>query len=209
VTLGENKSIGSMTEHQRIAVAAMLTARARAGSESRRSEPGPVLLGESLLALGARLAGSSRVLRVSLRPARDSAFEGNGNRGVMSTPPHGHSAVHDGAARGQLSADISSAVVHLFSKHTGRGPTKARTTLDADLVVVLLQDNMTKGEKSLVHAGRAAEVLQIRRTFQETMRPELVGVVERLTKRNVVSFMSANDIGPDAAAEIFLLDDAI
>jgi uncharacterized protein YbcI len=127
----------------------------------------------------------------------------------MSTPPHGHSAVHDSAARGQLSADISSAVVHLFSKHTGRGPTKARTTLDADLVVVLLQDNMTKGEKSLVHAGRAAEVLQIRRTFQETMRPELVGAVERLTKRNVVSFMSANDIGPDAAAEIFLLDDTI
>jgi uncharacterized protein YbcI len=127
----------------------------------------------------------------------------------MSTPPRDDSAIQDGAARGQLGAEISSAVVHLFSKHTGRGPTKARTTLDADLVVVLLQDNMTKGEKSLVHAGRAAEVLQIRRTFQETMRPELVGAVERLTKRNVVSFMSANDIDPDAAAEIFLLDRAL
>ena len=68
---------------------------------------------------------------------------------------------------------------------------------------------MTKGEKSLVHAGKAAEVLQIRRTFQETMRPELVEAVERLTKRNVVSFMSANDIDPDAAAEIFLLDRAL
>jgi uncharacterized protein YbcI len=127
----------------------------------------------------------------------------------MSTPPPDDSAVHDGATRGQLSADISSAVVRLFSKHTGRGPTKARTTLDAELVVVLLQNNMTKGEKSLVHAGKAAEVLQIRRTFQETMRPELIEAVERLTKRNVVSFMSANDVNPDAAAEIFLLDQAI
>lgn len=127
----------------------------------------------------------------------------------MSTPRHDHAAVQEGAARGQLSADISSAVVHLFLKHTGRGPTKARTTLDADLVVVLLQDNMTKGEKSLVHAGKGAEVLQIRRTFQETMRAELVEAVERLTGRNVVSFMSANDIDPDAAAEIFLLDQAI
>jgi uncharacterized protein YbcI len=127
----------------------------------------------------------------------------------MSTPRQDESAVQGGAARGQLSADISSAVVHLFSKHTGRGPTKARTTLDADLVVVLLRDNMTKGEKSLVHAGKAAEVLQIRRTFQETMRAELVEAVERLTKRNVVSFMSANDVNPDAAAEIFLLDQAI
>jgi uncharacterized protein YbcI len=127
----------------------------------------------------------------------------------MSTPPEDRSAFHDGTARGQLSADISSAVVHLFSKHTGRGPTKARTTLDADLVVVLLQDNMTKGEKSLVRAGKAAEVLQIRRTFQETMRPELVEAVETRTKRNVVSFMSANDVDPDAAAEIFLLDHSI
>jgi uncharacterized protein YbcI len=127
----------------------------------------------------------------------------------MSTPLEDNSALHDGAARGQLSADISSAVVHLFSKHTGRGPTKARTTLDADLVVVLLQNNMTKGEKSLVDAGKAAEVLQIRRTFQETMRGELVEAVETLTKRNVVSFMSANDVEPDAAAEIFLLDQSI
>jgi len=140
---------------------------------------------------------------------RDSASEGNGNRDFMSNPPRDNSDVQDAAARGQLSAEISSAVVRLFSKHTGRGPTKARTTLDADLVVVLLQNNMTKGEKSLVHAGKGAEVLQIRRTFQETMRPELVEAVERLTKRNVVSFMSANDIDPDAAAEIFLLDHAL
>jgi uncharacterized protein YbcI len=140
---------------------------------------------------------------------RDFAFEGNGNRVVMSTPSRDSSGVQDGAARGQLSADISSAVVHLFSKHTGRGPTKARTTLDADLVVVLLRDNMTKGEKSLVQAGKAAQVLEIRRTFQETMRPELVDAVETLTRRNVVSFMSANDVDPDAAAEIFLLDRAI
>jgi uncharacterized protein YbcI len=151
---------------------------------------------------------SSRVLRVSLRLARDFAFEGNENRDAVFIPDD-KSAFQDGAARGQLCADISTAVVHLFSKHTGRGPTKARTTLDADLVVVLLQDNMTKGEKSLVNAGKAAEVLQIRRTFQETMRPELVEAVERLTKRTVVSFMSANDIDPDAAAEIFLLDHAI
>jgi len=56
-------------------------------------------------------------------------------------------------------------------------------------VVVLLQNNMTKGEKSL--AGKTAEVLQTRRTFQQTMRPELAEAAERVTKRNVVSFMSA------------------
>ena len=38
------------------------------------------------------------------------------------------------------------------------------------------------------------------------MRPSLIEAIEGLTDRTVVSFMSANDIDPDAAAEIFLMD---
>jgi uncharacterized protein YbcI len=72
--------------------------------------------------------------------------------------------------------------------------------------VVILRDSMTKGERSLVEAGKDAEVLQLRRSFQETMRVDLVAVVERLTASNVQVFMSANHIAPDTAAEIFLTD---
>src|SRR3954464_4322880 len=112
----------------------------------------------------------------------------------------------DAPGRGPVSAAISRAVVRLFSEHTGRGPTKARTTIDGDLVVVLLHDSMTRAEKTLVPAGKPAEVLRIRRTFQETMRPSLIEAVEGLTERTVLSFMSANDVDPDAAAEIFVMD---
>jgi uncharacterized protein YbcI len=110
------------------------------------------------------------------------------------------------AGQGRLAATISAAVVHVFAEHTGRGPTKARTTLDANMIVVLLQDNLTKAERALVEAGKDAEVLHLRRTFQDTMRLDLVGVVERLTARRVQAFMSANHIAPDTAAEIFLMD---
>ena len=74
---------------------------------------------------------------------------------------------------------------------------------------MLLHDSMTHGEQTLAQAGKEAEVLQIRRTFQETMRPSLVEAVEGLTERTVVTFMSANAIDPDAAAEIFVLDRAV
>lgn len=110
---------------------------------------------------------------------------------------------------GQLAAAISRAVVHLFSEHTGRGPTKARTTIDGELVVVVMRDNMTQGERVLVQRGRETEVLQLRRAFQETIREDLVAVIERLTERKVRAFMSANHARPDAAAEIFLLDGAV
>jgi len=118
----------------------------------------------------------------------------------------------DGSSRddpGRVAAAISTAVVHVFSDHTGRGPTRARTTIDGETVVVILQDGLTKAEQSLIEAGKHAEVLELRRTFQETMRDDLVAAVERLTARSVRVFMSANHIAPDAAAEVFLLDSKI
>jgi uncharacterized protein YbcI len=109
----------------------------------------------------------------------------------------------------RIAAAISRAVVQLFSEHTGRGPTKARTTVDGELVVVLLRDSMTHGERALVQRGKEAEVLQLRRAFQDAMSQDLVAVVERLTERSVRGFMSANHAQPDLAAEIFVLDGAI
>jgi uncharacterized protein YbcI len=107
---------------------------------------------------------------------------------------------------GQLAAAISTAVVHVMSEHTGRGPTKARTTIDGELVVVILRETMTKGERALVMGGKDAQVLQLRGAFQDNMRHDLVAVIERLTERHVEAFMSANHTKPDAGAEIFLLD---
>ncbi len=108
--------------------------------------------------------------------------------------------------RSQLTAAISTAVVHVFSQYTGRGPTKARTTIDGELVIVILREGMTKGERALISGGKSDEVLQLRRAFQDNMRHDLVAVIERLTERHVEAFMSANHIDPDAGAEIFLLD---
>jgi uncharacterized protein YbcI len=65
---------------------------------------------------------------------------------------------------------------------------------------------MTKAERSLAQAGKDAEVLRLRRSFQETMSSDLIAAVERLTRAGVQAFMSANHIEPDTAAEIFLLD---
>jgi uncharacterized protein YbcI len=112
----------------------------------------------------------------------------------------------DARDRGPLAASISTAVVHLFTEHTGRGPTRARTTIDGDLVVVILQDGLTKAERALVRAGKGEVVLRLRRAFQDTMSDELIAAVEDLTQRTVQAFMSANHTEPDAAAEIFLLD---
>jgi uncharacterized protein YbcI len=116
---------------------------------------------------------------------------------------------NESPSSGQLNAAVSSAVVGLFSKHVGRGPTKARTTIDGNLVVVLLRDGMTTAERNLVRAGREAEVQQLRRAFQDTMQADLVDTVERLTNGKVSAFMSVNHSDPDVAAEIFVMDGSV
>jgi uncharacterized protein YbcI len=107
---------------------------------------------------------------------------------------------------GELNAAISNAVVALLSEYTGRGPTKAQTTIRNNVVVVLLHDTLTKGERALVSRGREDKVLELRSEFQSAMREEAMDVIGRLTGRKVTAFMSANHIDPDLAAEMFVLD---
>ncbi len=107
---------------------------------------------------------------------------------------------------GSLAADVSREMVRLMSRFTGRGPTKARTTLDTNVLVVLLEDTLTKAEKNLVAAGEEEAVLHMRRTFQETMHDDAVAKIEELTGRRVVSFLCDTDVQNDVAAEVFVFD---
>jgi uncharacterized protein YbcI len=117
----------------------------------------------------------------------------------MTDPPTEH------GRNGGVAAAISNLTVHLLSEYTGRGPTRARTHLSDDLVVVVLKDALTKGERSLIRDGEHDRVLDTRQAFQRTMREDLAGGVAELTGREVIAFMSANHIDPDMGVEIFIL----
>jgi uncharacterized protein YbcI len=110
------------------------------------------------------------------------------------------------AQDGSVAADISRGAVQLLREYTGRGPTKARTVIAKDTVAIVLADTLTKGERSLVGMGEQAHVLRTRHNFQQLMRDDLIGLVERLSGRNVEVFFSDNHVEPDYALEFFLLE---
>jgi uncharacterized protein YbcI len=110
--------------------------------------------------------------------------------------------VHDG----ELAAAISNAVVKALARTTGRGPTKAKTTLGENGVFVVLQDSLTVGERTLTDAGQGAVVLDLRRRWQSVMETDLSDEIEQLTGRKVIGFMSDNHIDPDLAVEVFVLE---
>jgi uncharacterized protein YbcI len=103
---------------------------------------------------------------------------------------------------------ISTSTVRLLHEYTGRGPTKAKTVINDDVVTVLLADTLTTGERTLVDNGRSDRVLQLRHDYQLTMRDDLIGIVERQLERKVIAFMSQNHIDPDLAVEVFVLEPA-
>jgi uncharacterized protein YbcI len=111
----------------------------------------------------------------------------------------------DRPVRGELAAAISSGVVRLMREYIGRGPTKARTYIEGELIAVVLEDTLTKGERSLVHDGEAELVLSSRKAYQRTMRTDLIALVEGLSGREVVAFLSDNHLDPDVAVESFVL----
>ena len=102
-------------------------------------------------------------------------------------------------------SQICDAAVRLLREYTGRGPTKAKATINGDSVMVLLGDTLTRGERQLVATGKGDRVLQLRHDFQMVMRDELVEAVENAVGRKVIAFMSQNHIDPDLAVEIFIL----
>ena len=112
------------------------------------------------------------------------------------------------AVRGGVTSAISDAMASLLSRHTGRGATSSRTTFTRDLIVCVMGDSLTKGEKSLVQYGRPEAVLSIRSVYQESMEQEAISIVEELSGRRVTAFMSNNYIDPDLAVEIFILQPA-
>ena len=106
---------------------------------------------------------------------------------------------------GSKLAAISNHVVRVVSEYTGRGPTKARSYLNDDIVTVVLQDTLTRGERSLVGDGIDELVLTMRKAYQDTMRDDLIAGIEAILDRKVTAFLSANHITPDVAVEVFLL----
>jgi len=110
----------------------------------------------------------------------------------------GDGRAEDGATRAEASpsAQISRSIVQLLARYTGRGPTRAKTVIDASHAILLLEEALTTGEQSLVAAGEGESVRRQREHFHRLMRDEAVAAVESATGRRVRVVLC--DLDPEA-----------
>ncbi len=106
---------------------------------------------------------------------------------------------------GDVLTAISDGLVALLKEFYGRGPTRAKSYYEDDLVVCVLRGGFSRVEQTLLEGGRTAAVIQQRMEFQEVMRDRFTGVIAKATGRPVIGFMSGNQQDPDMMCEVFIL----
>jgi uncharacterized protein YbcI len=113
----------------------------------------------------------------------------------------------DRSSLGEMRATIANEIVRLQAEYYGKGPTRAKTYIVEDLVVVVLEESFTRAEKTLAQRGEREAIEHIRRRFQQQMADEFTSVVEQATGRKIRVFLSETNIDQDVSVETFLLAD--
>jgi uncharacterized protein YbcI len=119
--------------------------------------------------------------------------------GRMAAPQHPLSG------EALLSA-VTEAMIVLHKQYHQREPVTAKTLLlGDDLIACVLGGVYTDVEKTMIELQRTTIVQETRNAFQNAMQHKFIGVVERLSGRGVLAFISNHHVGPDIEIELFML----
>jgi len=106
----------------------------------------------------------------------------------------------------QLTDAISEAMVALYAEFYGAQHTTATTYINDNVVVSILEGILSAHESDQIADGASSDVIDGRVAFQKDTEDEFTAAVERLTRRSVTAFMSANQTTPGIASELFFLE---
>ena len=95
----------------------------------------------------------------------------------------------------------------MLREHYGRGPTSAKTyVLDDIIVVVMRGSGFSPLEQTIMDSGEPELVIAMREDFQRVMARRFRQMIEDLTGRNVVAFVSRVHVEPDITMQSFFID---
>lgn len=101
---------------------------------------------------------------------------------------------------------ISREILRVHEESYGYGASDVKVVVAEDLVVVVLDVDITRAEETLLEAGKGQAVRSNREAFQRAIEPVFKAVVERATGRRVVAFLSQMHTDPLFSVEFFRLE---
>jgi uncharacterized protein YbcI len=116
---------------------------------------------------------------------------------------------HPGEERHALLREISTKMAAIQKNAFGKGPVGAKSYLFDDLLLIVMREGLTTAEKTMLDFGRHDLVREFRQQFENEMTSRIVGMVEDLTDRKVLTYQSQVMFDPDVIVELFVFDRAI
>lgn len=115
---------------------------------------------------------------------------------------------HDAASEqpSGLLARISNEMVRAQKQYFGRGPVKAKSYLLDDFLLIVMRGGFLPVERTMIEAGKEDVVRQYRQDFENEMTERLIGKMQELTGRKIVTYQSQTLVDPEIVIEIFFFD---
>ena len=127
----------------------------------------------------------------------------------MPDPAGVPNPAHERETGPDLLAAISREMVRAMKTFYGKGPVKAKSYLIDDFLLVVMRGGQTPAEETMIEAGREDSVRSFRQEFENEMAERLIGTVEQLTGRKVVTYQSQILFKPAIVCELFFFDDLV
>lgn len=107
-------------------------------------------------------------------------------------------------SKGQIEAEISTAITQFERDYLGRGPKEARTFVIQDMILIRLKGILTPAEEKLASEKDGAQLLkQVRTRLIESSRPLLEQIVKDKTGAQIISLHT--DFSSRTGERIFAL----
>jgi uncharacterized protein YbcI len=102
--------------------------------------------------------------------------------------------------------DISAGMTRLYSEHFGREPATVETHFASpNLLICVLYGSLTPVERSLRDVGERQRLRDLRLILQHSAESQFRAIVETVSGRRVLGFMSGMDVNLDHSCEVFTL----
>jgi hypothetical protein len=116
------------------------------------------------------------------------------------------SVIGERASGNGLPAELTEALVSLWTQYAGRPPSRARTEVRGNVVTCVLVDAVGDYNRSMIAPQTGDTVQGVGKLTAAAYKRDAVAAVVRLTRQRVASFISSHDRDTDVATEVFTLE---
>jgi hypothetical protein len=114
--------------------------------------------------------------------------------------------VGDRASGNGLPAEVTGALVSLWTQYAGKPPSRARTEIRGNVVTCVLADAVGDYNRSIITPQTGDTAGGVGKLTPAGYKRDAVAAVVRLTRQRVTSFISSHDRDTDVATEVFTLE---